>query len=278
MKFQCVPQRARATLRSSQPQKTWEGIKMFLGKLKVKARGYVSGFSTKEIPKPLEREELNRLVIALGENANEVKKKLILAHLGLALQIVGRYVAHYPAKTDDLVGVAMLSVSTSVDKFDTIKRDNNITGYIVTCLHGHLTNFIKEDKTVKVSWRETEKQVAAFKETGVKNRTHTFSIDHCLYNDEISTGTRDLILNAITSNDYHASDIELQEVIEKVGFSHYEHIVFVGLMSGEDETTIAKRVGRSRQSVNLVKKAVRTKLEPYYSEQLERGYLELNWE
>ncbi len=251
---------------------------MFLGNMKVRSRGFTSGFSQKEIPKPLPPEELESLVIQLGSGSKEVKNKIIMAHLGLTLQIIGRYVAHYPSKTDDLIGVAMVSVAESVDKFDTIKKDNNITGFIVTSLHGHLSNFTKEDKTVKISWRELQKQVAEYKETGVPNETRTYSLEHCLQSDNVSRSSRELVMEAITRYDIHEVDAELQEIIDKVHFTRFEYLVYTGLMNGEGEAEIAKRVGKSRQVVNVVKMAVRAKLEPYYSHLLERGYLELIWD
>lgn len=256
---------------------------MFLGNKVAKGRGYASGFQTKDIPKPLEAEELESLVKQLGSNDQEIKNKIIMCHLGLALQIIGRYVAFYASKTEDLVGVAMVSLSESVNKFDSIKKDNNITGYIVTCLHGHLATYIQDDKTVKISWRAIQKQVAEYKETGVRNDIRTFSLEYkseSTYEDGYVREfdrMHELVKKALTTNDFYESDIELKEVIDKIGFNRYEHIVFTGLMSGDDEATIAKRVGKTRQSVNLTKLAIRAKLEPYYSHLLERGYLELDW-
>lgn len=252
---------------------------MFLGNKQAKGRGYNSGFSQKEIPAPLPAEELEKLVVQLGSGSKEVKNKIIMAHLGLALQIIGRYVASYTSRTDDLIGVTMVSIAESVDKFDSVKKDNNITGYIVTCLHGHLSNFIKEDKTVKISWSELKKQVEKYKETGEVNLVYTYSLDFCMEDDfQNSKIVRRQILDSLSTRDLYESDIELKEIVEKVSFSRYEHLVFTGLMNGDDESTIAKRIGKSRQSVNLVKMAVRAKLEPYYSHLLERGYLEFNWD
>ncbi len=251
---------------------------MYLGNMKVRARGFTSGFMQKDIPAPLSAEHLESLVVQLGSGSEEVKNQIIMSHLGLTLQIIGRYVEHYPSKTDDLISVAMVSVAESVNKFDTVKKDNNITGYIVSCLHGHLANFIKEDTTVRISWREIQKQVAEYKETGVPNQQHTYSLDYCLQDEGGSRTSKELVLEAITSHDLHQIDSELQEIIDKVHFTRIEHLVYTGLMRGDDESEIAKHIGTSRQRINSVKMVIRAKLEPYYSHLLERGYLVLIWD
>ncbi len=212
----------------------------------------------------------------LGSGSEVVRNTIIMSHLGLTLQIIGRYVEHYASKTDDLIGVAMVSLTESVEKFDRVKHNNNITGYIVSNLHGHLANFITEDKTVKVSRRECQKKVAEYKETGVPNETRTYSLEHCLQSDE--SGSKDLVVAAITCYDIYESDTELTEIINRVGFTRFQNLVYTGLMRGDDESEIAKRSGKSRQSVNKVKMEIRAKLEPFYSHLLERGYIELIWD
>jgi DNA-directed RNA polymerase specialized sigma subunit len=252
---------------------------MFLGNVKARSRGYKSGFNQSQINRPLDPKRLNELVELLGTGDIDVRNVIILGHMGLALQIVGRYVENHASKTDDLVGVAMCSVCESVEKFDSVKRSNNITGYIVACLHGHLTNFIKEDRVLKITRYRTNQQVAEYKETGVETKEcSTFSLDHCL--DEEFSNNSDLVmklLDAISIYDVYQSDMQLKEIIDKVCLSRCESIVLTGLMAGEDESVIAERIGRTRQSVWKTKMAVRAKLEPYYSEFLERGYLDLDW-
>ena len=234
---------------------------MYLGNVKVKARGFNSGFTPGDIDKPLAPEALKLLVKELRCCSQEAAKQIIRAHMGLTLQIVGRYVGYYPKKTDDILGVAMVQLVEAVYSFPKVSNNDDITPYIVSSLHGHISNFIRDDTTVRISRYGLTQLYEEYKKTGEKNKPMTVSIDL----PKITPIGRQ-VTKAVSTQDDYETKLEVEDFIEELNFTRFEAIVLRLLVDGWLEVDIAKQLNVSRQRINQVKLLIKVKLAPYYEE------------
>lgn len=240
---------------------------MYLGRRTVKARGYNSGFNQKDIDAPLDSVDLDHFVTELRAYNYQHADAIIRGHMGLALQIVGRYVNSVPSKAEDLVGIAMVAITDAVNNFPLKAVDNNITGYIVSNIHGYISNYIKEDTIIHVTRYHQGQLAGEYNETGEINLPQLACIDQLL----MSTNTLDranqqrLVSRCVTFEDTQGA-LELKEIIDKLNFTRFEMLVFEALMKGFNDTDIGKELGRSPARICQVKKEIREKLVEYYPE------------
>lgn len=219
---------------------------MYLGNRKVIGKSFRSGYD--KVPAKESDTELLRLVQRLRSGDKTVCERIILGHLGLSIQIVGRYVAYFPTRADDLMSVATLALTEAVNKFDVAAKNNNITGYIVGTIHGRISDYLKEhDHTVKIS--SHARKIA--KERAKKNNVEAVYTKSINFEDlEKSKQVRFLAKMSYTVND----ELEYQEIIDKCCFTRFEYMVYTKMMEGMSEADIAKEMRVSKQRVWIVKK------------------------
>jgi len=227
---------------------------MYLGHRKIKARGYDSGFKQQEIPKPLDQTQLQALVAKLRSGDKTVEEQIILAHLGLTIQIVGRYVNFFPRKSDDLIGVATVALVEAVNRFQYNATNDLITPYIVSCVHGQLSNYLKQDQTIRMTQHGFQKHK--------NNMPIMFSIS--AINEDEDKHLHELIIRALRSFDYHESAIEVEEVIRKLNFTRFEALVYRKLCDNMSEAEIGRELGYSRSRIYLVRREIAAKLRPFF--------------
>jgi RNA polymerase sigma factor (sigma-70 family) len=230
---------------------------MYLGHRRIKARGFESGFKQDEIPRPLEADKLRELVDKLRQGDKTVSDEIVLNHLGLVIQITGRYVNFFPRKADDVLGVALVALVDAVTRFQYSAVNNEITPYIISSVHGQISNFLKQDQTIRLTQHGFNK----FKDKK-QDMPKLFSIhDIDADNDEY---LHELVIKALQSFDYHESKLEIEELIDKLNLTRLEAIVYRRLCDNESEADIARCLSCSRSSISLVKKALAIKLHPYF--------------
>lgn len=125
---------------------------MYLSNRRVVGRGYEHFLGTLSLPLPLGEGELHRLVCRLKIGDSTVINVIVESHIRLMTQIVGRYFAitnHYD-QVNDLVGVALLSLTKAVHRAQKNLKDTNITPYLVNAVHSGLAKFIAEDYIVRI--------------------------------------------------------------------------------------------------------------------------------
>ena len=220
---------------------------MYLGKRKVVAKGFSSGYD--HLPEKLTASELTDFVKRLKEGDTSATEPIILGHLGLTIQIVGRYVSYFPLKSDDLMSVASLALTEAVHKFAGLQHDN-ITGYIVGTIHGRISDYLKEeDHTVKISSHGRKQALAKAKEEDSEVVfTKSYNIEF-ITNDKIQ-GARHMSRISYSVSD----ELEYAEIIEKCNFTRFEFLVYERLMEGMKETDIAKELHYSKQRIWQIKK------------------------
>lgn len=243
---------------------------MFLGRRKSKSIGFNSGYR-KLLPPRLPPERIIELVEKLRNGSLDVFEELILQHLALAIHIVGRYVKHFPDKTDDLMSVAALTVTECVHSFANASHDNNLAGYITSNIHGKLSHFIKEeDRLIQVSWSGFSKAQKKAKKEGNAIDFYlprTTSLDHTTRNDseEEYEGARDSVSIAPSVND-DDTKLEIEEILSKCCLTRFEFLVYEKLTQGTKESKIARELGYCKQRINQIKKTLAAKLKPFFGE------------
>ena len=97
----------------------------------------------------LTEDQLIEQVKKLKQGDKEAQEKIVLGHLNLAVSIASRYANQFPNKISvDLAGEAMQAMCSAVNRVRrgySMEKHNNITGFIVKSIQGHLMNYIKSD-------------------------------------------------------------------------------------------------------------------------------------
>lgn len=119
---------------------------MYLIKGKVKGISIRNPFG-RELPEPMEPEKLDLLVSRLRAGDASVCHTIIEHHLRLTLDICAKYARLIPSKVDDMVGHACLTLAKTVTT-EIPLVDNNITPYLVSRIHGALSDFVRRDSVV----------------------------------------------------------------------------------------------------------------------------------
>lgn len=244
---------------------------MHLGGRKVVGRGFSSGYE-KLLPKRISKDEMLSLVRRLRGGDQTVIEELILQHLALTIHVVSRYVHYFPTKADDMMGTAALALSEAVRNFESKSIDDNITGYVVTFIHGRIAHFIEEgDSVIKISSYGFEKACRKAKKAGLP-------VSQCLpqtvtlVTDTQNDTAPELYATMLISNVKNVSTIddhtqlEIDEIISKCWFTRQEAIVLQGAMDGKFDTEIAKDVGVHKSRIGQIREVIMKKLTPFYGE------------
>lgn len=97
------------------------------------------------LPKPLERDEEEKLLRALCEGKNaKAREKLILHNLRLVSYIVGRYPVR-EAEKEDLLQVGAIGLIKAVDSFDG-SRMKGLSNYAARCIENEIRMYLRKWK------------------------------------------------------------------------------------------------------------------------------------
>lgn len=237
------------------------GIKaMYLGKRVVKARSFVSGIDPKQLVKLSETEKLIlvqrlRMSIPGTDSYKLITDKLIEGHIGLTISIVGRYANYLPKKTDDMLGVGLLALTEAVNDYQEAAKDNNITPYIVSCIHGKIANYTKVNYSVVIKTRyQIDKEVKAEKDKETTEKQET--TEYCSFEE-----MKDIEPTVVDSDRLL---FEFDEKLLSLNLTRFETLVFKYLSQGWSQQEIATEMGFTRQRICQVRAELLQKLEPYY--------------
>jgi hypothetical protein len=244
---------------------------MYLGHRKVKGRGYKSGITQEQIPAQIEPVILVGLVQQLRAGNPHVVKEIIGGHIGLVIQIVGRYVVYFPHKAEDMTGVALLATVEAVRLFEFCGTNDDITPYIVSNVHGKLANFLKEDSTVRMTQYGMKKVIDDAK---LRELLPSDLLPMCHSLDAVKESRHKEpkqykdIMGQCAITDHSPSNLEIEEIVDKVNFSRFEFMVFKFLMEGWTEADIARQMSYTRGRINQVKGVIIEKLAPFFKDEL----------
>jgi RNA polymerase sigma factor (sigma-70 family) len=229
---------------------------MYLGGSKrLKSKSLRLGLG--HLPNKLEDKELESLVIKLRGGDNEVINTIIGGHLRLAIQISARYALRFSGKTDEIVGTAFLAVTRSVKQFRERAKDNNITPYIVSIIHSDISDFLCHDSVVRITRYQLRKMACEYDLTK-ENNMPEFMDYHDRKVFERCNKTED--------EDIRISNLEFEDVLEKLQFTRYEMLVLRLKLDGWSESEIAEHIGTNREKIRVVKELLVAKLKPYFGE------------
>lgn len=121
----------------------------------TKRKCYIANID--KLPPSLPSVELEKLVIqlktAIKEERNNIRNKIVEAHLKIGMYIAARYSLRCPNELDDIVSVMELALVKAVYRARNRLKDNNITPYIIARIHGAIRDYIKNPKLYGMSGR-----------------------------------------------------------------------------------------------------------------------------
>lgn len=126
---------------------------MFFTKRKVRGVSVDHPLGKDErIPAKLEEQRLRILTQRLrsGQETAEERQEIAKGHIRLAIQIAGRYVSVAPTKSDDLVSCGLFGIAYAINKAQEKLVDDEITPWIVACIHRFCHRFLTTDQIVRV--------------------------------------------------------------------------------------------------------------------------------
>jgi hypothetical protein len=128
---------------------------MWLANKTIHGRSISHPLDGNKFPEKLDEKRLDELVTRLraGEITRSEKEEIYKGHIRIAINIVSRYAIRYFNKVDDLVSESMLGIAYALDKAPERLRDNGITPYIVTTVHGFIYKYITRDFLVRSDYR-----------------------------------------------------------------------------------------------------------------------------
>lgn len=235
---------------------TVEGDALYLGNMKIRGRGFISGYDT--LPPRIPEADLTVMVEKLLSGDNSFIEPIILGHLSLTVQIVGRYVVFFPKKSEDMMGVAQVELTEATHRFIRNHKDLKITPYLVSSIHGKLAEFIRQDdrliRVSKYGMAEITKKSKA-ENTSVEQSVGTFISFEALFAADHSRDTEERYL---AYHDDHP--FILQEIIDKSNLTRMEFMVYTKLMRGDTEAEISRELKCSRETIRANKQKVINKL------------------
>lgn len=258
---------------------TVEGDTLYLGNRRIKGKGFTSGYGD-TLPPRIPEAELPILVQKLVDGDRSAAEPIILGHLALTVQIVGRYVSYFHKKSEDLMGVAQLELTEATYRFIQKHKDLKITPYLIASIHGKLAEFIRqEDRLIRVTkhgMAEITKKSKA-ENTSVESNVGTFISLTLILDDKMDMFYKDNIRYSkyLSYSDDHP--FELQEIIDKCNLTRLENMVYTKLMRGDTEAEIARELKFSRETIRANKQKVVNKLMKHIVPFEERIKLKGRW-
>lgn len=225
---------------------------------RMASKSFKSFLGSQNLPQQLPENELRDLVIQLcygdglsdfptntGDTRTHVMGAIIKGHIRLASQIAGRYMWRHPHKTEDIVAAAMLGLVKAVEWAPTRLEDTNITPYIVSTIHRHISDFLETDHLIKIPRDAYKKRLQANKYIPI-----IFDIDPKEDDEE----NREY--DTVGSFDPPVYDtdkpIEFEDLCSSLELTHEERRIIDLRVKGYTQQEVGEIIGKKRQWIGFV--------------------------
>jgi DNA-directed RNA polymerase specialized sigma subunit len=187
-------------------------------------------------------------------NEREAYNEVIVGHVRLSMQIVGRYLRKLGSDrlAEDLVSAAYEGIVDAVDRISkgNLKHDN-ATAYIVEYIHWHISKVLEKRKIVYVP----QSTIRDNRKAG-KSVSKPHQIDFSDPSIERRLSVRKMAL----------PDFEIAEIVDKITTSDTERRILELRREGHVDAEIAETLGLAKTSVFIIRKDI------------EKRFLELMYE
>lgn len=221
-------------------------------KLSGRGRRGAWGFDhyfSKRIPPALKDENRKAfLVLQLRlEPTTAIKDELILGHIALGCQIVGTYLEALRGRQhlDLLTSEMAFAVTTAVNDFPTRCEHDNITGYIVECIHSKISKSLEDLPAVRVPGATQRKR----KERGKDYLPAIGLVD----------ANNSIIQKGIYKEDTNLQQPEVDELMLKISINEQEREVLRLRLEGLSDMDVGTQLGLHRTTVHAIRKGIQSR-------------------
>lgn len=210
---------------------------MRLTRHKVGSRSFNHPFYTLELPDAIPEERKAGLISEIRGGSQQAAHLVVLSHLRLALNIVGRYltVLGDASRSDDLVGAATEGLCYGVNKIkDEGLSHTNLTGYLTEIMHRFISEAIARAPVVHVP--PGTKRPKDAKKPATQELTDT--VIEAQFDRKINT----------------ASTIELKEIMDKIIHSDLERTIVDLRIAGYTDLDIANQTDMCNTSIYMIRR------------------------
>ncbi len=245
---------------------------------KIKSLGYSKylPITFKDLPPRLNEDilkiKVNSLKKLIIENNNEaiiiIRNEIVGGHLRLGVSIAARFATKSKFRIDDLIGEMFLSLIESVTKFCTDSGyDDNITPYIITCIHSRLLEYIESDHTIYIPGR-TVRYYSAIGSNKLDKLPHQI---HLVQNGIIGRNTDESENSEEFSGPYVIPEIyddykinEILEILDKVTPNFIEKRIIELRVEGYSYKEISPLVGYSQSAISRMLSEIEQRFNKIY--------------
>ncbi len=228
------------------------------------------------IPNRISSEEMEQLVIKLrtfkdDQESKEfivVRDQIVYGHMRLAISIASRFSFLNKHRAEDLIAEAFLILVKKVNQAVIALKDNNITPYLTSSLHGELSEFISKDRSMKMPNRTIRYYIEKGRYTSLEKIPSQIALvvdkpseekDQNEYENFVFKGP------SITPQieDDH-SESEVLEILDKVTKNFIEKRIIELRAEGYTYQEIGPKVGCSKSSICIIIQTIEEKFNKLY--------------
>lgn len=202
-------------------------------------------------------------IIRLGaeDEAEKAREKLILSYVLFACSIASRFAVKNPAKSRDILSVAL---TTLVEYVEANAKENLDKMHFIRKMHvrisGAVKLFLMTDQVVKAQPTSAWFQ-AYYKQVGTAAYDPITNMHN--YDDAVEPKIDSIIPKGITvqlGTTKDQQEMEMRDLLHHRAISDVERLVIKESMDGTLDADIAVKIGKSRQRVSQIRKEAITKL------------------
>lgn len=198
-------------------------------------------------------DEIPALLACLRTGDANATERVILGHVRLAMQIVGRYLHRLKSDrlSDLLVSAALEGIIDAVHRVSAGSMEHdNLSGYVTDYIHRYVSRALEDVPTVRVP--RTTQQSARYRGETVRRPSR------------VGFDDPDLLRRTAKHDDIN--DFEIKEIIDKIIQSDLERRILELRQEGQTDAEIATALSLSKTSVFLIRKQVERRfLELFYN-------------
>lgn len=188
--------------------------------------------------------DLPALMARLRAGEREAKDEAIKFFIRKALAIAHGYSVYGNSETfHDFASVAIEGLIVAINRVAAKERPetDNINGYLSDCIHGHLSDYIAENHSVRIPAR-------------TQRHRKDLKVSFLPFDEQEMFSKIE-------------NDIEIKEIIEKLPQSEREREILDLRLQGYVDSKIAEMVGLSHTSVFLIRRELQQRFLEKYNEQ-----------
>jgi len=214
---------------------------MYLGGIKGHKK-YGIAHELGNLPSPLPEQELIYQIKKLREGDIHARDIIIMGHMRLGVTIAARYASYFPDSREDILAEMYCGILDAIGKVDRLK-DNGISGWIVSHIHGHIANFLRENKLIHIP-----------RSSDVKHYFHSyFSME---YGKEDEDNTAYVYSGPISILPFTVDDDKLVVTDFLNHLSKREAKIVQMKMEGYTDREIASKIGLTASRIGQILKEV----------------------